>query len=543
MMIFRSICTKETARAISAILALSLAFLVYGVGGTRALQLWCFLFPASLLFLLSDFWRQLRIPASLLLGLTCALSAIDTGVRGFLKDVYQSDLLSGFVVESVANTHTSETLEFLGTVWPDLLLWCGLALLTFILQIWIIRRRSKQTVSTPIDHRRIALVILTFLITLSAVSWIVRPWRHQFPVLSWLRFQSFVVAYHLDWQHAEEERQQEVDTAKKEALPISTKPRTIVLMIGESITRDNMSLYGYPRQTTPRLDARATQDSQFRFIPDAWSLDASTVASFRSMFDFWLPYDQKEPTGNVFAFFRAAGYQVTWISNQDDKAIKSEWIAHSDKQIILNRLAGRSSRSMDDVTLAPLKEALTDPAPHKLIVVHMIGAHPHFSLRYPEGLQPTWSDNDEVSQKMKADDRSLVVQHSRNQYDLAVLYQDRVLAESLTLTETSSKQTPAFWLYLSDHGVETGAYDDRSGHSQTTPSGYRIPVLMWASPSLSTQWAWSDLQNRSFRSDWLPSVLFSAAGIELKTPTPPSVLSKDYQWQDPPSKTRFLPKQ
>ena len=115
MMIFRSICTKETARAISAILALSLAFLVYGVGGTRALQLWCFLFPASLLFLLSDYWRQLRIPARLLLGLTCALSAIDTGIRGFLKDVYQSDILSGFVVESVANTHTSESLEFIGT--------------------------------------------------------------------------------------------------------------------------------------------------------------------------------------------------------------------------------------------------------------------------------------------------------------------------------------------------------------------------------------------------------------------------------------------
>lgn len=543
MMIFRSICTKETARAISAILALSLAFLVYGVGGTRALQLWCFLFPASLLFLLSDYWRQLRIPARLLLGLTCALSAIDTGIRGFLKDVYQSDILSGFVVESVANTHTSESLEFIGTVWPDLLFWSALALLTFVLQIWFLRRRCKQTISTPIEHRRIALGVLVFLLTLSAVSWIVRPWRHQFPVLSWLRFQSFVVEYQLDWQHAEDERQQEVATAKNEVLPISVKPRTVVLMIGESITRDNMSLYGYPRQTTPQLDVRATKDPQFHFIPDAWSIDASTVASFRTMFDFRVPYDQKEPTGNVFAFFRAAGYQITWISNQDDQAIKSEWIAHSDKQIILNRLAGRSSRSMDDVTLAPLKEALADPAPHKLIVVHMIGAHPHFSLRYPEGLQPTWSDNDEVSQKMKADNRSLVVQHSRNQYDLAVLYQDRVLAESLALTEASSKQTPAFWLYLSDHGVETGAYDDRSGHSQTTPSGYRIPVLMWASPSLSTQWAWSDLQNRSFRSDWLPSVLFSAAGIELQTPTPPSVLSKDYQWQDPPSKTRFLPKQ
>ncbi len=269
---------------------------------------------------------------------------------------------------------------------------------------------------------------------------------------------------------------------------------------------------------------------------------------------------------------------------------------------------------MDDVTLEPLKNALADPAPHKLIVVHMIGAHPHFSLRYPEGLQPTWSDDDEVSRQMKANDRSIVVglqptwsdddevsrqmkandrsivvQHAREQYDLAVLYQDTVLADSLELTEASSKHIPAFWLYLSDHGVETGNYENRTGHSQTTPNGYRIPFLMWADPTLSTQWVWSDLQHRSFRSDglnyenrtghsqttpngyripflmwadptlstqWVWSdlqhrsfrsdglrhILFTAAGIELKSQAMPSLLSKDYQWQDPPSKTRFLSK-
>ena len=541
-MMFRSFCTKETARAVIVILLLSAAFLMYGVAGTRALQLWCFLFPASILFLLSDYWRQLRCPASLFLGLSCALSAIDTGTRGFLKHVYQSDLLSGFVVESVANTHTSESLEYLGTIWPDLLLWSGLSLITFILQAWIIRHRCKQTKSTPIEYRRLAVFFLIFLVTLSATSLIVRPWRNQFPVFSWLRFQSQVLAYHDDWQHAEEERQKEINTAKNAVLPLSVKPRTIVLMIGESITRDNMSLYGYSRQTTPRLDARATKDPQFKFINDAWSLDASTVASFRTMFDFKVPGDTTEPTGNVFAYFRAAGYQITWISNQDDKAIKSEWIAHSDKQIILNRLAGRSSRSMDDVTLEPLKNALADPATHKLIVVHMIGAHPHFSLRYPEGLQPTWSDDDEVSRQMKANDRSIVVQHAREQYDLAVLYQDTVLADSLELTEASSKHIPAFWLYLSDHGVETGNYENRTGHSQTTPSGYRIPFLMWADPTLSTQWVWSDLQHRSFRSDGLRHILFTAAGIELKSQAMPSLLSKDYQWQDPPSKTRFLTK-
>ncbi|MBN0466987.1 sulfatase-like hydrolase/transferase, partial [Pseudomonas aeruginosa] len=32
-------------------------------------------------------------------------------------------------------------------------------------------------------------------------------------------------------------------------------PRTLVLVIGESTSRKHMSLYGYPRETTPQLDA------------------------------------------------------------------------------------------------------------------------------------------------------------------------------------------------------------------------------------------------------------------------------------------------
>ncbi|MFM2505084.1 sulfatase-like hydrolase/transferase, partial [Escherichia coli] len=32
-------------------------------------------------------------------------------------------------------------------------------------------------------------------------------------------------------------------------------PRTLVLVIGESTQRGRMSLYGYPRETTPELDA------------------------------------------------------------------------------------------------------------------------------------------------------------------------------------------------------------------------------------------------------------------------------------------------
>ena len=64
------------------------------------------------------------------------------------------------------------------------------------------------------------------------------------------------------------------------------------------------------------------------------------------------------PEESLFAFFKAAGWHITWISNQDNYAIKSEWMDYADEQIVLNRLAGRSSKSMDDVVLSPLEKAL-----------------------------------------------------------------------------------------------------------------------------------------------------------------------------------------
>lgn len=539
---FRLSLSKETLGTLVGLLVVSALFLAYAVGGTRAAQLWCFLLPAAFFFMLTDRWSRLRSAAAWLLGLSCVLSSLDTGIRGFLKQVYQSDLLSSFVVESLANTHTSESVEYLLTVWPDVLLWSALTLLCASIQITLLVRCAKRSTHTPMTGHALTLAILVPTLLLSVATLSVRPWRSQLPVFSWLHFQSKVAAYHTDWLHAQEERRHEADAAARSVKPIAIPPRTVVLMVGESLTRDDMSLYGYERRTTPRLESRAANDPRFAYVRDAWSIDASTVASFRSMFDFRLPQDKNESTGNLFAFFRAAGYQITWISNQDDMAIKSEWMAHCDKQVVLNRLAGRSSRSMDDVTLAPLRDALADPAPHKLIVIHMIGVHPHFSLRYPEGLKPTWSDNDAITKRMKADNRSVVTQHARNEYDLAVLYQDSVLADALSLTEASSDRIPAFWLYLSDHGVETGNHADRTGHSQTTPSGYRIPLLLWADPRLSPDWNWQSLSQRSFRSDDLSALLLKAAGIELSIPSTPTLLDKDYVWRVPPSKAQFEPK-
>jgi heptose-I-phosphate ethanolaminephosphotransferase len=121
-----------------------------------------------------------------------------------------------------------------------------------------------------------------------------------------------------------------------------------------------------------------------------------------------------------------------------------------------------------------------------------------------------------------------------------VLYQDRILDETIRLSQEAAKRQPVFWMFLSDHGVETGDWESRPGHSPNTPSGYRIPALLWASPSLTGGWAWDKVASRGFRADWLDDLLTAAAGIRWKGDRPQqSLIGERYDWEDPPSKQRF----
>lgn len=111
----RFLPSRETAFALFLMLAASACFLSYAVGGVRAAQLWCFLLPSGLLFAVADHRPGLAKPAAWLLWLSSLISNIDTGLRGYLMDAYQSALNSDFIIESVANTHADEALEYFST--------------------------------------------------------------------------------------------------------------------------------------------------------------------------------------------------------------------------------------------------------------------------------------------------------------------------------------------------------------------------------------------------------------------------------------------
>lgn len=515
-------------------------FLAFAAAPRRAFQLWSFVIPFALLWLVQAERRSFKATLLKCLAfLGFLFSVLDGGVRGFIRDVYSADPVSSFVLESVANTNSAEALDFFKTVLPDILTWSGAGALTLAVvgALMFIRcpKRNDALVS-----KRAAIPLVIFLTLIAIVSWSIKPWRNQLPPIYWFEWTQKVSSMQERWANLAVQWKEEAALSAESLISADPKPQTIVLLIGESTTRDHWSLYGYSRKTTPKLEARAQEDPRFLTIRNAWSVDGSTVSAFRSMFLAQPPYErltdgktQNTDAGvreNVFALFRQAGWKITWISNQEDLAIRNQFAHWANEQIFLNRVGGRSSVSLDERVLPPLKKALADPAPRHLIVVHLIGAHPHYSLRFPPDWQSDWPE-DAVEDELKSLDRSPWVIAANDTYDTVMRYQDQVIAETLNLSEDAATQEkPVVWAYISDHGQELGEAENRTGHSQTTPDGYRVPFVLWSSDNRFSK----DLVHQPFRADRLDTAMLSTAGIRRKLEAAnEDFLSKAYDFDAP----------
>ena len=116
-------------------------------------------------------------------------------------------------------------------------------------------------------------------------------------------------------------------------------------------------------------------------------------------------------------------------------------------------------------------------------------------------------------------------------YDTAMRYQDQVIAQTLDLAEAAARsEKPVIWSYISDHGQELGEAENRTGHSQTTPDGYRVPFVVWSSDGRFKK----PIEDKPFRADLLDSWMLSAAGIECKDEMPKEdIASQQYDFDAP----------
>jgi heptose-I-phosphate ethanolaminephosphotransferase len=72
---------------------------------------------------------------------------------------------------------------------------------------------------------------------------------------------------------------------------------------------------------------------------------------------------------------------------------------------MINRTPGRASASLDGKVLDCVQGALGDSTSRKLIVMHLMGAHPHYRLRFPSDANPFDDHVDAAETKLTKEGR------------------------------------------------------------------------------------------------------------------------------------------
>ncbi|MEG0531323.1 MAG: phosphoethanolamine transferase CptA, partial [Citrobacter sp.] len=275
-------------------------------------------------------------------------------------------------------------------------------------------------------------------------------------------------------------------------------PRTLVLVIGESTQRGRMSLYGYPRKTTPELDALHKSDPNLTVFNNVVTSRPYTIEILQQALTF---ANEKNPDlyltqPSLMNMMKQAGYKTFWITNQQTMTARNTMLTvfskQTDKQFYMNQQRTQSAREYDSNVLAPFKEVLADPAPKKFIIVHLLGTHIKYKFRYPDGQGKFDNNIDHVPAGLSNDELE-----AYNDYDSANVYNDHIIAS--LINDYKATDPNGFLLYFSDHGEEV--YDTpphkTQGRNEDNPTRhmYTVPFLLWTSEK------WQAAHPRDFSQD------------------------------------------
>ncbi len=413
-------------------------------------------------------------------------------------------------IHAIWQTNVSELTQFLGDNFPILkLLLLGLSVLTMSIFAILVLRVAH----TALTISGIGLLFLTlsmgFFSQFSNNIVTLKVWKNS--TFSYFRELSAFSKLSdqrkkLSWSHE----------LKKVGVP-----RTTVLVIGESHNKNHMSLYGYPRPTTPALEKRANNDGLIVFqnvysnhthTTPTLSLALTQANQYNSLNWFQSP--------SIIELAKQANIQTYWLSNQQMLGAWDNQVSliaqEADQVVAINKKIGiyKQPEKFDEALFAPLQNSLEEPG-EKLIVLHLMGNHGSYCMRYSK-------DWEIYSQTLETSRFGHLSQNTNtkdiNCYDNSIAYNDYVLDSIFSLLEKSAISASVF--YFADHSEEIFA---GKAHNQANFefAMAEIPSLVWA----TVQWKkenstlWNQLiQNRNqlFTNDMVFDTVLGLMGLEGK---------------------------
>jgi len=390
------------------------------------------------------------------------------------------------------DTNTNESIEFIQSYIGGFEIFSTLALLA--VSLFCFKRLKNQYASFGVVSVKLSLkIVLLIGITLGYLKWS----THIIYNLPYLSIKSFI-------EYSRVSKQLDVYTLDEHGLFEDASSSlgqqnegVYVLILGESTARSHMGLYGYERQTTPRLNSISNSLWTFN---DVISPNTHTIESVTKMLTRG-NYENLDLTskGSIIQLANAAGFKTIWLSNQRPVGVHESLvtkIARSAAEVrFMTTMHGRHNRILDQDLLPELDAILDTPSNQpKFIIVHLSGTHMLYENRYPEDEQ-VFLDTPNIAYKSYDNYRTV------NHYDNAVLYTDFIInniIQKIKVLETKSTV-----LYLSDHGEELFQDADFSGHNEdvATKSMYDIPFFLWQSDIYKKDKSLTFHANRKYMAD------------------------------------------
>lgn len=369
--------------------------------------------------------------------------------------------------EIILGTNAEETAEFFSTfVSWQILLSFVLGSIAFASVLFYIFRTEQMAWLKSTALRRLSfLVLIVSLLGCCHNNAMVRVEIAMITDWAIFRFEESVDLRN----HRSHPRLSEVET---------THPDNVVLIIGESFSKNHSSLYGYERRTNPCLDSLYNEESLVLFT-QVTAPAATTTKAFKYLMTDLTLNDPQEVKWydkvNIIDCFMALGYRTNWFSTQAEKGfvdnLSSSFSKICDNVLFVGRYA-------HDDLLLDCHDSLT--AERNFVVYHLMGQHEGFSERYPDEFC-VFSSNQEKDSK----ERIIA------EYDNATLFNDYVVSSIIHQYEDSNSLV----VYLSDHGLDIFDTDaDFFGHAMATEASQRhckdIPFMVYVSPKCSEQSPW-----------------------------------------------------
>lgn len=380
-------------------------------------------------------------------------------------------------------TNATEAGELLNDLWPSIVLVIALYIPLLVLGVHSLRLKARLSPGFRRGLFGVWGVLLLLGIAFAVPSYLKYPnfgIRYQvFPANAIYNIKLTIDKWGKSLRYPETSAGFTFDAQRHK----QTQSREVyVLVIGEASRGMSWSMFGYDRETTPRLAQRegVVGFSNVLTQSNATHKSVPLILSPVSAENIEEIYRQK----SSITAFKEAGFRTVFISNQvPNRSLIDYFSAEADLRLDISPQGQLYSDNRPDGEMLPLlRTELEADTTDLLVVIHTYGSHFNYQKRYPSGFGPYQPD---VIPSISKENQQRMV----NAYDNSIYYTDRVMDELISLLEESDATSAL--LYCSDHGEDL--MDDRREkflHASPTPTAYQLHVgcFVWLSPHYRQLW-------------------------------------------------------